>query len=99
MKKFHIEISFTEDGKEQSMAGHSGFTFEEICAIENFIEAVKHRTGTLDDLIRDISKAGSYKNAFKLPGREQVMDHRRELINLKEKFENMPLTEYEGDYK
>jgi len=66
MKKFHIKIWFTENDKKQEIVQHDGLTFEEICAIENFIEAIKHRTGTLDELMKTLSNAKSYKDAFKL---------------------------------
>jgi hypothetical protein len=86
---------WTEEDKEQEMVEHEGFDFLEMCAIENFIETVKHRTGTIDDIIKSIRDAKSYEDAFGLVRQKRF----KELIEIKKKFEEMPLTEYEGDYK
>lgn len=42
MKTFQIRITSCENNEEKEMVYHIGFTFEEICKIENFINDVKH---------------------------------------------------------
>ena len=42
MKTFQIRITSSENDEEKEMVYHMGFTFEEICKIENFIEDIKH---------------------------------------------------------